>query len=123
MRSGITFLEIDNTNKIIIIEKMRLWRRKSAPPFFGSSVKPATAENVVSPAQKPGSKKCRRFSFPRRSMRTIRNVAKATPIKFAANVALRLSLTDWPSPYRTSVPATPPRETKTRDFRVAKLSL
>jgi hypothetical protein len=48
------------------IEKITLWKRKSCPPSLGSRVKADTAEKVVSPPQKPGSKKCRKFSLPRR---------------------------------------------------------
>ena len=97
--------------------------RKSWPPAMGSRVSPATAENVVKPAQKPGNKKWRKFSFPLRSMKTTIMVAMATPMRLAIKVAFRLSPTEIVSQYRTGEPATPPSETKKSDFRAVELSL
>ena len=50
-------------------------------------------------------------------------LASATPIKFAAKVPLRVSGIAIPSAYRTNVPAIPPIETRTNDFREVGLSL
>lgn len=108
---------------ITIIEKITLCAKKSIPPSFGSSVCAATAENVVKPAQKPGKRKCRSVLFPRRSIKTRSPAASATPIKFAAKTPLRVSGIAIPSPYRTNVPAIPPIETRTSDFRGVGLSL
>ena len=71
-------------------------------PFSRASLqklldKAATAEKVVNPPQKPGSKKFRRFSLPRRCIKTSKKVARATPIKLAVKVALRPSLSSIPS--------------------------
>ena len=97
--------------------------RKSRPPSRGTRVNPATAEKVVRPAQKPGNKKCRRFGVPRRSIKTSKKVASATPIKLAVSVALRPSTNSSPSQARTSEPHTPPSETKNSDLRTGLLSL
>lgn len=61
--------------------------------------------------------------MPRRSIKTKSALASATPIKFAAKVPLRVSGIAIPSAYRTSVPAIPPIETRTSDFRRVELSL
>ena len=57
-----------------------------------------TAENVVNPAQNPGSKSKRISVIPRRSMTTKRIAASATPIRFAANVPERSSGKNAPIP-------------------------
>ena len=85
------------------------------PPSLGSSVSSATAENVVKPEQKPGNQKCLRFVVPRRSIKTIRKVATATPNKFAINVAVRELSKISLIVKRRSEPSIPPSETKEID--------
>ena len=92
--------------------------RKSIPPSIGSRAWAVTAEKVVKPAQKPGNKSRRNWLIPRRSIRTNRAEAKATPTTFAINVPWRSSGKTAPMPYRANVPATPPAETRAKDFRV-----
>jgi hypothetical protein len=75
----------------------------------------ASAENVVSPAQKPGKRKCRKSAFPRRSIKTSKNVAIATPKRFAIRVAVRELVNNSPIVNRRSEPKTPPSETKEID--------
>jgi hypothetical protein len=77
-----------------------------------------TAENVVSPAQKPGSNKRRISEMPLRSINTKRNAAMLTPIRFATRVPVRsLGITNE-SQYLISVPAIPPILTRPRLFRI-----
>jgi hypothetical protein len=59
------------------------------PPSAGCSVYKAKAENVVNPAQKPGNQKCRWSVLPRRSIKTSKKVAIATPNKLAIRVDVR----------------------------------
>ena len=59
------------------------------PPSRGSRDSAVTAEKVVNPAQKPGSKSRRNSVTPRRSIRTSKAEANATPIMLAANVPAR----------------------------------
>ena len=99
-------------------EKMRFSSKKIAPPARGSSDCAVTAENVVNPAQNPGSKSKRNSVIPRRSITTNSSDAKATPIIFAANVPVRSLGNITPKPKRDKVPAIPPTETSARDFRV-----
>ena len=89
---------------------------------MGSSEWAVTAENVVNPAQNPGSKSKRNWLIPRRSIKTNSAEAKATPATFAIKVPCRSSGKNAPMPYRAKVPATPPSETSTREFRVESLS-
>ena len=81
-----------------------------------------TAEKVVNPAQNPGSKSKRNWLIPRRSIKTNKADAKATPATFAIKVPWRSSGKIAPIPYRAKVPAIPPAETSARDFRVEELS-
>lgn len=103
-------------------ERITLRSRNSIPPSRGSNDWAVTAENVVNPAQKPGSKSKRNWLTPRRSMRTKSAAASATPIRFAAKVPSRSLGRISPIPYRAKVPATPPIETKTKEFRVDGIS-
>ena len=96
--------------------------RNNNPPSRGSRDCAVTAENVVNPAQNPGSKSKRNSVTPRRSMNTSSMAARATPIKFAANVPNRSSGNTSPKPNRDRVPATPPAETRAKDFRASVLS-
>jgi DNA mismatch repair ATPase MutL len=84
-------------------------------PLLGSSVYTAIAENVVSPAQNPGNKKWRWFVVPRRSIKTSKNVARATPKRFATRVAVRELVINSPMNIRRSEPSTPPSETNKID--------
>jgi hypothetical protein len=99
-------------------EKSRFCRRKLIPPSCGSRDCAVTAENVVKPAQNPGSKSRRNWLIPRRSIRTNRAAARATPTTFAIKVPWRSSGKIAPMPYRDRVPTTPPMETKNREFRI-----
>ena len=83
---------------------------------------PLLQKKVVRPAQNPGNKRWRSSVTPRRSIKTKSAHASATPIKFAAKVPVRSSGIAIPSAYRTSVPAIPPIETRTSDFREVELS-
>ncbi len=67
-------------------ERKTLSPRKSIPPLIGSRDCAVTAEKVVKPAQKPGSKSKRNWLIPRRSINTKRAEAKATPATFAIKV-------------------------------------
>jgi len=53
---------------------------------MGSSECAVTAENVVNPAQNPGSKSKRNWLIPRRSINTKSAEASATPATFAIKV-------------------------------------
>ena len=92
------------------------------PPSCGSSECAVTAEKVVRPAQKPGSKSKRNSVTPRRSIKTSRAEARATPTILAARVPWRSLGNISPKPKRDKVPAIPPTETNARDFRVGELS-
>jgi hypothetical protein len=70
--------------------------RYIAPPSAGSRVYKASAENVVSPAQNPGNQKCLWSVLPRRSMRTNKKVAMATPNRFVIRVDVRELLNNSP---------------------------
>jgi hypothetical protein len=85
------------------------------PPSLGSRVSKATAENVVKPEQKPGNQKCLWFMVPRRSIKTIKKVAMATPNKFAMSVAVRELVNNSPIVKRSSEPSIPPSETNEID--------
>jgi hypothetical protein len=65
--------------------------RNNIPPSIGSREWAVTAEKVVKPAQKPGSKSKRNWLIPRRSIKTNSAEAKATPATFAINVPWRSS--------------------------------
>jgi hypothetical protein len=67
-------------------ERKMFCARKSIPPSIGSRECAVTAEKVVNPAQKPGSKSKRNWLIPRRSIKTKRAEAKATPATFAMSV-------------------------------------
>ena len=72
-------------------ERKTLSPRKSIPPSIGSRDCAVTAEKVVKPAQKPGSKSKRNWLIPRRSINTKSAEAKATPATFAIRVPWRSS--------------------------------
>lgn len=65
---------------------------------MGSSECAVTAEKVVNPAQKPGSKSRRNWLIPRRSIKTKSAEAKATPATFAIKVPWRSSGKISPTP-------------------------
>jgi len=81
-----------------ISEKKMFCTRKSIPPSIGSSAWAVTAEKVVKPAQKPGSKSKRNWLIPRRSIKTKKAEAKATPATFAISVPCRSSGKNVPIP-------------------------
>ena len=116
--TGITFLA---NGKMIITttnEKSTFCSRKFIPPSCGSRDCAVTAENVVKPAQNPGSKSRRNWLIPRRSIKTKRAEARATPTTFAIKVPWRSLEKIKPMPYRDRVPAIPPIETKSKEFRI-----
>ena len=121
-RTGITLRASGSTMATIIRLKITFPARKSRPPSAGSRDSAVTAEKVVSPAQKPGKSRWRSSVIPRRSIRTKRAVARATPIKLAASVPFRSFSITRPKAKRTRVPATPPIETKAKDFSSKSLS-
>tara|TARA_B110000503_G_scaffold98978_1_gene148200 strand:- start:3878 stop:4207 length:330 start_codon:yes stop_codon:yes gene_type:complete len=104
-----------NTDAIIKL-KMIFSIKYKAPPLTGSIDLTITAENVVIPAQNPGSKRWPNSELAPRSIRTKKKEARATPIKLAARVPERSSGIARDNQYRARVPATPPRETSSRFF-------
>ncbi len=78
-----------------------------------------TVEKVVRPPQKPGNKKCRTASFPRRSAKTKKKAAAATPSKLAISVPARFSSKDVASDHRSNEPTIPPSATQRAAFRMA----
>ncbi len=71
---------------IAMNERNTFCARKSIPPSIGSRESAVTAENVVNPAQNPGSKSSRNWLLPRRSINTNSAEASATPATFAIKV-------------------------------------
>ena len=115
-RTGINLRAKGSTIATIIRLKITFSARKSRPPSAGSRDSAVTAEKVVKPAQNPGNNRWRSSVTPRRSIKTKRAAAKATPIKFAVSVPVRSLSIARPRAKRTNDPATPPIETKNNDF-------